>query len=287
MSRLNCLLMLLVLLMSATEAYLTREDVNRGIKKDESGVFLLNEESFDDFINYNDLVLICFYDSSDLQPVIRENLVAIDTKVKETKATFSVGMVELAMNPMLEARYTPLTPPDFRIFYKASGIRFLGAPDLELITDWVLRKIGLPNNRIKSQREIRDKLSKSSLLTVFISEKHKADDEFNNYLEVSRRLLTLNDVEFAYAFIEDFEKEIGNLGELVESNFYKRWGFSVRVYRRGNIADFKDMRYANLYDPAEVTAEDIERFIFRSTFVGDGPDFIREANTENVMKFFH
>ena len=279
--------MLLVLLMSATEAYLTREDVNRGIKKDESGVFLLNEESFDDFINYNDLVLICFYDSSDLQPVIRENLVAIDTKVKETKATFSVGMVELAMNPMLEARYTPLTPPDFRIFYKASGIRFLGAPDLELITDWVLRKIGLPNNRIKSQREIRDKLSKSSLLTVFISEKHKADDEFNNYLEVSRRLLTLNDVEFAYAFIEDFEKEIGNLGELVESNFYKRWGFSVRVYRRGNIADFKDMRYANLYDPAEVTAEDIERFIFRSTFVGDGPDFIREANTENVMKFFH
>ena len=196
-------------------------------------------------------------------------------------------MVELAMNPMLEARYTPLTPPDFRIFYKASGIRFLGAPDLELITDWVLRKIGLPNNRIRSQREIRDKLSKSSLLTVFVSEKHKADDEFNNYLEVSRRLLTLNDVEFAYAFIEDFEKEIGNLGELVESNFYKRWGFSVRVYRRGNIADFKDMRYANLYDPAEVTAEDIERFIFRSTFVGDGPDFIREANTENVMKFFH
>ena len=221
-----------------------------------------------------------------MQPVIRENLVAIDTKVKETKATFSVGMVELAMNPMLEARYTPLTPPDFRIFYKASGIRFLGAPDLELITDWVLRKIGLPNNRIQSQREIRDKLAKSSLLTVFVSEKHKADDDFNNYLEVSRRLLTLNDVEFAYAFVEDFEKEMGNLGELVESNFYKRWGFSIRVYRRGNIADFKDMRYANLYDPAEVTAEDIERFIFRSTFVGDGPDFIREANTENVMKFF-
>ena len=82
MTRLNRLLMLLVLLMSATEAYLTREDVNRGIKKDESGVFLLNEESFDDFINYNDLVLICFYDSSELQPVIRENLVAIDTKVK-------------------------------------------------------------------------------------------------------------------------------------------------------------------------------------------------------------
>ena len=121
---------------------------------------------------------------------------------------------------------------------------------------------------------------------MFVSEKNKADEDFTSYLEVSRRLLTLNDVEFAYAFIEDFEKEMGNLGELVESNFYKRWGFSIRVYRRGNIADFKDMRYANLYNPAEVTPEDIEKFIFRSTFVGDGPDFIREANTENVMKFF-
>ena len=46
------------------------------------------------------------------------------------------------------------------------------------------------------------------------------------------------------------------------------------------------MRYANLYDPAEVTPEDIEKFIFRNTFVGEGPDFIREANTENVMSFF-
>ena len=37
-------------------------------------------------------------------------------KVQETQTTFSVGMVEIPMNPMLEARYTPLTPPDFRIF---------------------------------------------------------------------------------------------------------------------------------------------------------------------------
>lgn len=35
-----------------------------------------------------------------------------------------------------------------------------------------------------------------------------------------------------------------------------------------------------------VTQTDIENFIFRSTFVGDGPDFIREANEDNMMKFF-
>ena len=66
---------MLLLLTYVAKAYLTREDVNKGIKKDEAGVFLLNEESFDDFINYNDLVLIVFYDSSELQPILRENLV--------------------------------------------------------------------------------------------------------------------------------------------------------------------------------------------------------------------
>ena len=64
---------MLLFLTYAARAYLTREDVNKGIKKDEAGVFLLDEESFDDFINYNDLVLIVFYDSSELQPILREN----------------------------------------------------------------------------------------------------------------------------------------------------------------------------------------------------------------------
>jgi len=30
----------------------------------------------------------------------------------------------------------------------------------------------------------------------------------------------------------------------------------------------------------------MENFIFRSTFVGEGPDYIREANNENMMRFF-
>ena len=121
---------------------------------------------------------------------------------------------------------------------------------------------------------------------MFVSPKKEAEEYFTNYMDVSRKLLSLSDVEFAYAFIEDFEKEMGNLVELTESNFYKRWGFSIRVYRRGNISDFKDMRYASLNNPVEVSNDDMDKFIFRSTFVGDGPDFIREANTDNVMKFF-
>ena len=171
-------------------------------------------------------------------------------------------------------------------YSKANSIKYVGRLDLDLIADWVLRKIGLPNNKIASQKQLKTKLEKSLLLVMFVSPMREAEFHFKNYLETSRKLLTLSDVEFAYAYVEDFENELGNLVELTESNFYKRWRFSIRVYRRGNIADFKDMKYANLYDPVDVSSEDMYRFIFRSTFVGDGPDFIREANTENVMKFF-
>ena len=42
----------------------------------------------------------------------------------------------------------------------------------------------------------------------------------------------------------------------------------------------------SLASEKEVSGVDMENFIFRSTFVGDGPDYIREANSDNMMKFF-
>ena len=82
------LVTLISLLFQATNAYFTREEVNARMKRDDAGVFILNEETFDDFINYNDLVLIVFHESGDLQPILREYLVAIDRKVQETQTLF-------------------------------------------------------------------------------------------------------------------------------------------------------------------------------------------------------
>ena len=59
-------------------------------------------------------------------------------------------MVTIDRAPMLEARYHPVTPPDFRIFYKAKNLKYLGTQDLDKLVDWTMRKIGLPNNRIHS-----------------------------------------------------------------------------------------------------------------------------------------
>ena len=79
---------LLSLLCLVTSAAFTREEVNERIAKNEEGVFLLNEETFDNFINYNDLVLIVFHESDELTPILREILLHVDRKVQETKTIF-------------------------------------------------------------------------------------------------------------------------------------------------------------------------------------------------------
>ena len=44
----------------------TREEINSNIDREANGVYFLNEANFDDFINYNDLVLICFFETGEL-----------------------------------------------------------------------------------------------------------------------------------------------------------------------------------------------------------------------------
>ena len=195
-------------------------------------------------------------------------------------------MVTIDRTPMLEARYHPVTAPDFRIFYKARNLKYYGTLDIEHLADWTMRKIGLPNNRIRSLKDLKKKLEKSSLLVIFVAEPNEANTYFNDYLEVSRKLLTLDDVEFAFIYPEDFGNELGNVERVVKSPFYKKFQFGIRVYRRGSLADIKDLNRWSLADEAYVTQVDMENFIFRSTFVGKGPDYIREANSDNMMKFF-
>ena len=106
--------------------------------------------TFDDFINYNDLVIICFYETGDMEPILSEMLSLIKGRVTEQHQQFEVGMVAIDRTPMLEARYHPVTVPDFRIYYKARNLKYYGRQELDLIVDWAMRKIGLPNNRISS-----------------------------------------------------------------------------------------------------------------------------------------
>ena len=89
------------------------------------------------------------------------------------------------------------------------------------MVDWTFRKIGLPNNRISSLLHLKKKLEKSSLLVIFIAEKNEANRYFNDYLEVSRKLLTLDDVEFAFLYPSDFGNDLGNLERITKSPFYK------------------------------------------------------------------
>ena len=61
----------------------TREQINASLDQEHNGVYFLNEANFDDFINYNDLVLICFYETGDTEPIISEMLASIKRRVAE------------------------------------------------------------------------------------------------------------------------------------------------------------------------------------------------------------
>ena len=96
-----------------------------------------------------------------MEPILSEILASISRRVQDQQSLFEVAMVTIDRAPMLEARYTPVNAPDFRIFYKARNIKYYGKLDPDLLADWTMRKIGLPNNRIRSLKELKDKLEKS------------------------------------------------------------------------------------------------------------------------------
>lgn len=82
-------------------------------------------------------------------------------------------------------------------------------------------------------------------------------------------------------FIED-SRSLPQLSQVLLSETFKRHKFQIRVYRRSSLHDYRD--FATTKD--EVETGDIEQFIYRSTFVGDGPDVIRSLNTDNIMRIF-
>ena len=61
---------------------------------------------------------------------------------------------------------------------------------------------------------------------------------------------------------------------------YNEYGYQVRAYRRRNTRDFRDLTDQNL------TRENLEDFIVKSSFIGPGPDIVRELSAENAMKIF-
>ena len=139
------------------------------MNRERNGVYFLTEATFDDFINYNDLVLMCFYETGDMEPILAEMLASISRRVSEQSKLFEVAMLAVDRAPMIEARYHPVTVPDFRVFYKAKNIKYYGKQDLDILTDWTMRKIGLPNNRISSLNQLKKKLEASSLIVIFIA----------------------------------------------------------------------------------------------------------------------
>jgi len=61
-----------------------------------------------------------------MEPILSELIASVKRRVHEQQSTFEVAMVAIDRAPMLEARYHPVTVPDFRIYYKAKNFKYYG-----------------------------------------------------------------------------------------------------------------------------------------------------------------
>ena len=103
-------------------------------------------------------------------------------------------------------------------------------------------KIGIQKNKIGSMHHLMKKLKERSdrNLVLFLSYTDKCNVEFTKFVMASRTLLSVQDAEFAFAYVEDFGKDIGNLKGLMQTTEFRKHQCGVRVYRRGNIGDYRD-----------------------------------------------
>ena len=158
-------------------------------------------------------------------------------------------------------------------------MRHFGELQLDVVSSWLIRKINIGNNRIGSFKNLSDLVKVNPMLIIFVAEEEKAEEHFRTYTKVSRHHINQDEIEFAFLYPKDLGHDIGNLRSLLDSDFYKNHEFGIRTYRRSNVGDFKDIKTG-------VSRAEIEAFVFHSTYVGRGPDLIRDLNTENIMKFF-
>jgi len=120
-----------------------RLKINSEISQDR-GIYLLDDLTFDPFINWNDLVLVCFHEAKDTQSLMLEYLTKIRHDLDESNHLFKVALVQLDNAKVVEGRFKHMTPPDIRIFSKAKDIKYLGPLDVKNLLDWVVGKVGIP-----------------------------------------------------------------------------------------------------------------------------------------------
>ena len=73
---------------------------------------------------------------------------------------------------MIDARYSPVSAPEFRLFFEAKPIRYWGELNVKDLSEWLFKKVALPDNRIGTFKNLKKKVQETGLLVVYIAEKN-------------------------------------------------------------------------------------------------------------------
>ena len=86
-------------------------------------VYWLNEENYDEFVNWNPYAFICFYDSTTdnkegrMKRMLSELMVQVAEQSRKEDLPHVVGIFDFSQGArIIEARLQPIKSPDFRLF---------------------------------------------------------------------------------------------------------------------------------------------------------------------------
>lgn len=148
---------------------ITRDSVMSTISLNK-GVYDLVESTFDEMINWNPIVLVCFFDAvQGNYNLLHSYLRAIKSHVNVSRKYIEVAIIDITRAPIIDARYSPVAAPEVRLFNEAKDIRFFGTLDVDSLNDWVMKKVALPDNRLGSFNHLQGKVRMVPMLCLYVA----------------------------------------------------------------------------------------------------------------------
>jgi len=112
----------------------------------ENGLYILKDETFDDFINWNVHTFVCFHEENEEKTqMLKEFLIQVREKLlKRQLGDVYIGMINVEHERIVQARYNPLRDPDFKLFYNSKPIPYPGTMDISSMALWIYQKTVVP-----------------------------------------------------------------------------------------------------------------------------------------------
>lgn len=158
---------------------------------EEDGVAVLKDDTFEQFINEHEFVLIRFFApwSRFCRELAPQFAKAARYFKEEDADNVAFGILDATTENKIKDKYNVNAFPSMRWFVKGKPLEYTGERSYISIVDWVSKKITPPSKEIKSEKEFNEIKEANDVFILFINDKNNVNKEseksFENFKEVA------------------------------------------------------------------------------------------------------